>query len=103
MKGCTTKAILHFQCSEETMISRVLGRATTSGRIDDNAETFRKRYRGFKEEISEIIPFFGKKVVKVVRSNCVWWRLPNEFQIDCEPPLTETYEATKELVKVRRL
>eukprot|EP00961_Rhodomonas_salina_P298164 3937848-Rhodomonas_salina.4 len=34
---------LHFECSDDAMLSRVLARAATSGRSDDTTETCRNR------------------------------------------------------------
>ena len=47
------------------MLSRILVRARTSGRVDDNAETFRKRYAAHMKDASEIVQFFGDKVIEV--------------------------------------
>ena len=59
------KAILHFHCSEDVMLSRMLKRAKTSGRVDDTTEVFRRRYAGHTQEISSITGEFVGKVLEV--------------------------------------
>ncbi|EDV27559.1 uncharacterized protein TRIADDRAFT_21322, partial [Trichoplax adhaerens] len=43
------RAMLYFECSDDTMISRLLERAKTSGRVDDNEETIKLRLKTFHE------------------------------------------------------
>ena len=50
--------ILHtilFDCSEKVMEKRLLNRGKTSGRIDDNPETIKKRFATFEKETAPII------------------------------------------------
>jgi UMP-CMP kinase len=37
--------VIFFNTSEDVMLQRLLERAKTSGREDDNVETIRKRFR----------------------------------------------------------
>lgn len=37
--------VLFFATSEDVMVTRVMHRALTSGRADDNEESLRKRFR----------------------------------------------------------
>lgn len=57
-----------FQGSRETLLTRVLNRAQTSGRVDDTEGTFEKRYQGFLSESEEVIRYFEqeRKLVKVI-------------------------------------
>lgn len=55
MQGFKIKAVLFFQGSRKTLLDRVRKRAKTSGRVDDNDDTFDKRYQGFLDESPEII------------------------------------------------
>ncbi|KNG83765.1 hypothetical protein ANOM_008229 [Aspergillus nomiae NRRL 13137] len=48
-------AAFYFRCPDETMLRRVLNRQKTSGRVDDNEVTFRKRLQTFYEETMPII------------------------------------------------
>ena len=40
---CEGSLVLVFECSEEVMAGRPVERGKTSGRVDDNEETIRKR------------------------------------------------------------
>ena len=46
--------MIYFECSERVMEERLLGRAKTSGRADDNPETIRKRFQVFTEQTKPI-------------------------------------------------
>jgi len=46
---------LFFDCSEQVMEARLLERAKTSGRADDNIESIKKRFRVFQEESMPIV------------------------------------------------
>ncbi|KAL9129489.1 MAG: hypothetical protein Q9175_007284 [Cornicularia normoerica] len=82
---CKIKAVMWFQGSRETLLTRVLNRAQTSGRVDDTEGTFEKRYQGFLSESEEVIRYFEqeKKLVKV----------------DCDRPLRDIYGETLHLVR----
>ena len=41
------KLVVYFDVKDETLIQRLLGRAKTSGRADDNMETIKKRLETF--------------------------------------------------------
>ncbi len=43
--------VLVFECSEDVMVQRLLARGATSGRVDDNEETIRKRLHTFQEPL----------------------------------------------------
>jgi adenylate kinase family enzyme len=47
------------------MTSRLMKRAETSGRADDNAETIRKRLHTFHEQTKPVIEAYPDKVRKV--------------------------------------
>lgn len=68
------------------MLQRLLRRAETSGRVDDNVETFKKRYQGFLDDSMPVLDFFRSKGLLV--------------RIDCERPLDEIYDDLKEKVQV---
>lgn len=40
------------------MHARILNRAKTSGRIDDNTEVFRRRYAAYLKDIPEIVQLY---------------------------------------------
>lgn len=47
--------LLHFDCPEEVMEQRLLSRAASSGRHDDNIESIRKRFTTFQEQTQPVI------------------------------------------------
>lgn len=65
--------MLYFDVSDDTMTKRLLERAKTSGRADDNAETIKKRLVTFHDVTRPVIEHYTKqqKVKKVRNSNSV--------------------------------
>lgn len=57
--------ILYFECKDETLISRLLHRAKTSGREDDNEETIKKRLNTFHTHNDPIIQEFQSKTKRM--------------------------------------
>ncbi|KAL3872035.1 hypothetical protein ACJMK2_040004 [Sinanodonta woodiana] len=59
--------VLYFEVSDETMTKRLLGRALSSGRVDDNEETIKKRLVTFHNITTPVIDYYEKqgKVKKV--------------------------------------
>ncbi|RUS83726.1 hypothetical protein EGW08_008522 [Elysia chlorotica] len=63
------KFVLCFDVSDETMTQRLLGRAATSGRADDNAETIKKRLVTFHDLTKPVIDHYtAKGKVKLVKA-----------------------------------
>ena len=56
-----TTHVLYFECDEDTLTKRILKRAETSGRVDDNIETLKKRFTTFTNEQLPIIDQFSKQ------------------------------------------
>ena len=54
-----------FECEDAILTQRLLKRAATSGRSDDNEETIRKRLALFHEKTMPVIDHYGKKVQRV--------------------------------------
>lgn len=52
---------IFFDADEDTMIARILERAKTSGRSDDNLESLKKRFATYNAESVPIVQFFEKK------------------------------------------
>ena len=50
--------ILFFDADEEELVKRIMHRAETSGRVDDNVETLKKRLATFREQSMPIIKMF---------------------------------------------
>uniref|UniRef100_A0A453B1K8 UMP-CMP kinase n=7 Tax=Triticinae TaxID=1648030 RepID=A0A453B1K8_AEGTS len=71
--------VLFFNCSEEEMERRLLGR--NEGRVDDNIETIRKRFKVFVESSLPVIEYYdAKDKVK---------------KIDAAKPIPEVFEDVK--------
>ncbi|KAL3677744.1 hypothetical protein R1sor_020700 [Riccia sorocarpa] len=58
MTGITPEFILFFDCPEKELERRLLGR--NEGRVDDNIETIRKRFRVFIESSLPVIDYYEK-------------------------------------------
>ncbi|KAF8249353.1 UMP-CMP kinase [Wilcoxina mikolae CBS 423.85] len=65
---CPSAFTLFFDCTEEVMLQRLLKRGETSGRIDDNIDSIKKRFRTFKETSYPVVEYF-KGQGKVVNVN----------------------------------
>jgi len=71
--------VLYFNCSEEEMEKRLLGR--NEGRVDDNIETIRKRFKVFVESSLPVIEYYrAKDKVK---------------EIDAAKPIPKVFEDVK--------
>jgi UMP-CMP kinase len=66
---CKSSFVLFFDCLEEEMLARLLKRAETSGRVDDNEESIRKRFKTFRETSYPVIDYY-EKLGKVKKVNC---------------------------------
>ncbi|CAH1264557.1 AK5 [Branchiostoma lanceolatum] len=53
--------VLYFECAAKTMTERLLGRAKTSGRADDNEATIKKRLDTFYSETEPVVKFYEDK------------------------------------------
>lgn len=52
---------MFFECSEEVMEERLIKRGEASGRVDDNAETIKKRFRTFMEKTVPVLESYEEK------------------------------------------
>jgi UMP-CMP kinase len=66
---CPSRFTIFFDCSEDTMMKRLLKRGETSGRDDDNVESIRKRFRTFVETSMPVVQYFEEQG-KVCRIQC---------------------------------
>jgi len=63
--------VIYFEVSDETMTKRLLKRAETSGRVDDNLETIKKRLRTFHDQTRPAIEHYNKQSkVKMIAAEC---------------------------------
>lgn len=62
-----TRFVLFMECPEDVMLQRLMKRAETSGRIDDNIESIRKRFVTFEKESMPVVDHYDKegKVYKI--------------------------------------
>ncbi|XP_024987790.1 UMP-CMP kinase 3-like isoform X2 [Cynara cardunculus var. scolymus] len=79
--GIVPEFVLFFDCPEEEMEKRLLGR--NQGREDDNIDTIRKRFRVYMESSLPVIEYYNSK--EKVR------------KIDAAKPVGEVFEAVKAL------
>lgn len=56
---CDLEMVLFFECNQEELERRVIERGVTSGRSDDNLETFRRRFRSFQTETMPVVNYFA--------------------------------------------
>lgn len=77
--GIVPEFVLFFDCPEEEMEKRLLGR--NQGRDDDNIETIRKRFNVYLESSLPVIEYYNSK--GKVR------------KIDAAKPIEEVFEAVK--------
>jgi adenylate kinase len=61
------ECVLYFEVSDETMKGRLMHRALTSGRVDDNEETIVKRLKTFHNHTTPVIDYYTEqnKVCKI--------------------------------------
>jgi len=57
--------ILYYNCKDETMTQRLLGRALSSGRVDDNEETIKKRLVTFHTHSEPVMAHYKSKVAEI--------------------------------------
>ncbi|CAG8454661.1 4322_t:CDS:2 [Ambispora leptoticha] len=63
-------SILYFDCPEEVMLERLLNRGKTSGRVDDNIDSIRKRFITFKQQSYPVVEYYQRQG-KVHSISCV--------------------------------
>merc|ERR1712158_102362 len=57
--------ILYFEVKDETMTERLLKRGQSSGRVDDNVETIKKRLDTFHKHSKPVIDAYAAKCAKI--------------------------------------
>ena len=68
---CT--CVLYFDVSDDVMTSRLINRGKTSGRVDDNEETIKKRLQTFHNQTEPVVSHYGK-LHKLVKVKCYLFR-----------------------------
>ncbi|GLV38159.1 Adenylate kinase 1 [Carabus blaptoides fortunei] len=57
--------VLFFDAPEATLVERLLGRAKTSGRVDDNEETIKLRLHTFNKNNDQVVQQYTAKLKKI--------------------------------------
>ncbi|XP_076058966.1 adenylate kinase 1 isoform X2 [Oratosquilla oratoria] len=57
--------VLYFDVPDEVMVERLLNRAKTSGRVDDNEETIKKRLATFHKHSEPVIHYYKDKCAQI--------------------------------------
>merc|ERR1712044_123196 len=57
--------ILYFDVKDETMTERLLKRGQSSGRVDDNVETIKKRLNTFHQHSEPVMDHYAAKCAKI--------------------------------------
>jgi adenylate kinase family enzyme len=70
--------IIYLDADDSVMVERLLGRAKTSGRSDDNEETIKKRLATFHANNDAIIEAFASKSKKVWNNVTLCTLLPDK-------------------------
>jgi UMP-CMP kinase len=93
---CKGKFVLFFDCPESVMLERLLKRGKTSGRVDDNIESIKKRFVTFKETSYPVVEYFEKQN-KVKRVSCV--NSPQKVYAETKAIFKELFEAEEKAKK----
>lgn len=64
-KIAPVNVVIFFDASEKTLVDRLLERAKTSGRVDDNEETIKKRLHTFNTHNDQVVQQYANKLKKV--------------------------------------
>ena len=63
--GVTLNAAIYLHAPETVLTRRLLGRASQSGRTDDNADVIRHRLRVFAETTGPLVPYYAERGILV--------------------------------------
>jgi len=61
--------VLYFDVPDDTMVERLLHRAKTSGRVDDNEETIKKRLATFHKHSEPVIQYYKNKCSSILATS----------------------------------
>ncbi|RVE41107.1 hypothetical protein evm_014243 [Chilo suppressalis] len=59
------EVIIYFEASPETLTKRLIGRAASSGRADDNEETIKLRIKTFLENNDQVLAQLPAKIKRI--------------------------------------
>lgn len=66
---CESSLVLFYECDEQVMLKRLLKRGESSGRIDDNVDSIKKRFDTFWKTSLPVVEHY-EKTGKVKRIDC---------------------------------
>ena len=89
--------ILYFEVSDETMTQRLLKRAETSGRADDNEATIKKRLVTFHEHSEPVIKHYSSKCSVVRQRHYLKTTILSTNQTTDSEKATHTYNDCHEV------
>jgi hypothetical protein len=84
-KSVIVEKMLVFECNETVMTKRLLQRGKTSGRVDDNEHTIKKRLTTHMQETMPVVKHF-ERMGKLVR-------------IDADRPVTSVYFEVRKVME----
>jgi len=61
--------VLYFEVPDEVMVERLLHRAKTSGRVDDNEETIKKRLATFHKHSEPVVQYYAAKCSTILATS----------------------------------
>ncbi|KAF4678171.1 adenylate kinase [Perkinsus chesapeaki] len=76
---CPVNFVLYFEASDEVMTERILERGKTSGRVDDNSETIKKRLETFHASTEPALAFYEQ--ISRVRRVCAHGTLDEVYNL----------------------
>ncbi|KAJ1500562.1 hypothetical protein HMI55_003834, partial [Coelomomyces lativittatus] len=79
--------ILYLSCEEEVMEQRLLKRAETSGRVDDNVDSIRKRFLTFRDTSLPVIEKYRQLHPDKV------------YEVPCHGSTEEVYQHIQNILK----
>ncbi|KAF7232613.1 hypothetical protein EG68_10600 [Paragonimus skrjabini miyazakii] len=70
---CPCVCVISFDVNEKVMVERLLKRGQTSGRVDDNEETIKKRLKTFNDSTKPVIDYYEQqnKLIRIDASGTI--------------------------------
>ena len=59
------RTLIYLECTLETLEARLLERGKSSGRVDDNIEAIRKRFRTYSDQTLPFLEYYRRNVGEV--------------------------------------
>ena len=63
--------MLNYECPDEVLTSRLIERGKSSGRVDDNIESIKKRLTLFHEKTSPVVEHYNEIVASVSNNHLI--------------------------------